>query len=411
MSSRLAAGTAVVCTLICQVAAAWAQPVVERAARRPVAVIDLSETPAGEALAKALGNELNNHLDLKPIDDQSLFAELIGAFKDEDAERLEDARKAKLSAEQQLSQFNFPTAADHAISGQDTLAYATPTPAVVAVYAELAFVLGQARLGERKPKEAATAFALTHELDPGFVPDAARYLPEVVQAFEAARSVTPGTGKIAVTGKGRVTLDGKEVGESPAWFDAPAGPHVVWLTGPDRDPRARRVIVTAGRKEQADVDDAPTGLATRVRRARIALKQAPDASARASAIQQLATLLKVGDAVVLTTVSGKTMVQIWRDRAPGFSALRERKQGEKPSGLLAPLAPPAPHKEPKIVPDPPPFKIPVVEQRWYQRTSYRAGMIATGIAIVAGIFAIRSIDRTVPFDGHVGFLTPATAGR
>ncbi|MBS1121142.1 MAG: hypothetical protein H6Q90_3370 [Deltaproteobacteria bacterium] len=398
MSSRLAARTVVVCTLICQVAIAWAQPASEAPpTRRPVAVIDLTETDAGEALAKDLGNELNNHLDLKPIDDQSLFAELLGAFKDEDADRLEDARKSRLSAQQRLSQFDFPTAAEHAIAGQDALAYATPTPAIVAVYAELSFVLGQARLGERKPDPAAAAFALTHQLDPGFTPDAARYLPEVVQAFEAARSVSAGIGKIAVTGTGRVWIDGKAVGDAPAGFDAPAGQHVVWLTGPERDPRAKRVTVIAQRKVQADIDDAPTGLATRIRRARIALKHAPDASARASAMYQIAELLKVSDAVVLTGApGGGVIVQTWRDRAPGFSALREHTRGEQPSDLLAPLAPP-PRKAPKPV-EPPPPKIPVVEKRWYQRTSYRAGMIATGVAIVAGILAIRSIDRTVSLD-------------
>ncbi len=421
MSSRLAARTAVVCTLFFQVAIAWAQPAAEDAPRRAVGVIDLTDTKEGEDLAKVLGNELNNHKQLKPIDDQSLFAELIGTVEDEDAAPLEDARKSMASAEQQLAQFSFVNAANSAIAGQDRLAHATPKPAVIAVYAELAFVLGQARLGERKPELAASAFALAHRLNPSFTPDAARYLPEIVQAFEAAKIANLGTGSIRVTGTGRVSIDGAEVGNllpppsgstvrPTATFDVIAGPHVVWLTGAERDPRAKQVNVIAQQKEQADIDDAPTGLPTRVRRARLALKLAPDASARATLMKQLATLLKVSDAIILTSMNGKTMVQTWRDRAPGFSPSRERKN-EKPIALLAPLAPPLVAKVQPKIEDPVVPKLPIVEKRWYQRRTWRAGMVATGVAVVAGFFAVRSIDRTVPLDFRPGFQTTGTAAK
>jgi len=400
MSPRLAARTAVVCILIFGTA-------IVRADRRPVAVIDLTNTAPGEALATELGNVLNNHLELKPIDDQTLFKNLLGLIVDEDAEHLTDARTFKQGAEERLAKFDFPGAAETATSGQDRLNSAAPTPAVVELYAELAFILGQARLGERSPKLAATAFRLAHQLNPKFTPNPARYLPEVVQAFDAARTAA-GIGKIDVRGSGRVFIDGKEAGTSlapggTAWFDAPTGTHVVWLTGPDRNTRGTRVTVVAQQKETASIEDAPATTATKVRRARLALKNAPDASARAAAIRELASLLKVRDAVLLTTVNDKTIVQTWRDQAPGFSALRERRT-EKPIDLLTPLAPPPPKKViPKVTE--PPIKIPIVEKSWYEKRPYQIGGSVGVVVIVSVIvYALRSWER------HIGVEDPGFGG-
>jgi hypothetical protein len=404
MSPRLAARTAALCTLIFGVVIARAdrepaKPLdASEIPRRPVAVIDLTDTAAGEDLARKLGNELNNHHDLKPVDDQQMPGALMGSVKDDDAERIDEARKSRQSAEIKLGRFDFDGAATDAVSGQDKLTYANPSPAAVVVYAELAFVLGQAKLGLRKDKEAASAFAFAHQLNPSFAPDPARYLPEVVQAFETAKAVTLALGKIQVMGNGRVWIDGTEKTE-PAWYEAPAGVHVVWLVGPERDPRARRVLVVAGQKVTAEIEDARSSDVTRVRRARVALKEAADATARAAAIHQLATLLKVKDAVLLTTSNGKTIVQTWRDQAPGFSALRELKKETTPRELLTPLAPlPIPKKVKP--PDPViPKKFVVPEEPWYRNTTYQiSGGVAGTVVIVVGILLIRSINRTVSLD-------------
>jgi hypothetical protein len=139
-----------------------------------------------------------------------------------------------------------------------------------------------------------------------------------------------------------------------------------------------------------------------VNRSRVALKHAPDAAARATAIQQLATLLKVSDAIILTSVNGKTIVQTWRDREPGFSALRERRKEDRPIDLLRPLAPPP--REPVIRPPEPPAVVHRDEKRWYQRWSYRVGIGGT-LVIGALVLVARAFDRSVTLD------TNPTVGR
>jgi hypothetical protein len=408
MSPARAASRAVVCIVIFGVVIAHA------AQRRPVAVIDLTESKAGEDLARELGNVLNNHQELRPVDDPAMPPNLMGQIVDEDADRVVTARERKQTAETELQDREFARAASTAEAGQGGLRYATPTPAVVKLYAELAFVVGHARFRERKPELAETAFRLAHELDPGFTPNAAMMLPEVATAFEAAKAATPEMGKIAVAGTGQIFIDGKEVdlvSRTRATFDVPAGTHVVWLVGPERDPRGTQVTVVARQKVEATIPDAVTTKAAKVRRARLALKAAPDSTARAGAIKHLATLLGVHDALVLTTVNSKTVVQTWRDRAPGFSALRELRPKDKPADLLVPLAPP-----PKRLVLPPkvdePGKIHIVEKPWYKRRRYVAlgGTLLTSL-VVGAILAYRSWDRQIELFENPSFTTPSVEAR
>jgi hypothetical protein len=398
MSAWLPAQAALLCTLLCTVAISHA------AERRPVAVIDLSDDPAGEKLAGDIGEALNNHAELKPIDEPTMWKVLIGTVVDEDKERIQDARKNKVAAEANLERRDFTAAAATAEAGQNLLRYSTPTPQVLSLYSELSFLLGYARLGERKPAEATVAFRLASDLDPAFMPDALRVLPEVVQAFEAAKQQKPPAGTIAVKGSGsRVYIDGKEYSRETDWYPATAGMHVVWLVGPDRDARATVVTVVASRKENASIDDAPTSKASRVRRARIALKSAPDPSARATAMTQLAALLAVRDAVILTGSNGKLIVQTWRDRAPGFSALAEYKAKGRPVDLLTSLAPPPKKDPPPRKKDPvlPPL---VVEKSWLGRHKLLiGGSTLAAIAVTAVIYGFTSWDRFLQNDSGIAF--------
>jgi hypothetical protein len=369
--------------------------------RRPVAVIELGDFERNRELAGDIGRELNNHADLKPIDDAIAPAVLVEKFEDEDFENLDRAEKAKAAADTQIAAYSFPTAAQMAESGLERLLWVTPTPKVVALYAELAFILGNARLGEKKPKEASEAFRLARAVNPAFKPDAIRYLPEVVQAFETAiRTMPPGKGKISVIGEGRVVLDGREVGDSRAeattWFDASAGPHVVWLVGPDREPRAKRVVLPAEKKEEVGFDAATLPRSKLIKRARLALKTAPDPAARAAAMQALAKLLEVNDAVLLTESNGKTIVQTWGEQIPGFSALREHKKDEKAGDLLQPLLPPKIVIPPKPPKPPKPFK-PLPDLRaWYEKPRYQiAGGVVGAIAIGIVIYSVATWKRSV----------------
>jgi hypothetical protein len=393
MSSRLAAGMAVLCTVFAGSAIA--------AERRPVAVVDLSNDKAGRDTAVDLGEALNNHAELKPIDDPSVIGDLFVMIPDEEAVKIAEARAELALAETAFEARDFPRAVTLANSGQSKLGFLAPTPAVVRQYAELAFMLAQALLGDRKPGEAAPMFRLVHQLNPEFQPNAARTFPEVIAAYEAAKKPVLETGTIAVPGEGTAFIDGKQAGIAPQWFpNIPAGLHVVWLTGPERDPRLTVVNVEANKKVEAKVDDAPTSTGTKIRRARLVLRQAPDSAARAAAMQRLATLLNVRDAVLINTVNQKLIVQTWSQKE-GFAALREIKAKDTPADLLEPLAP-----KPKIIEKvgPPIFiRIPVAPKAWYEKKRYWGlATVALGV-LVGSIVAYTSWDRRIGADPNPSF--------
>ncbi|MEJ7603308.1 MAG: hypothetical protein WKG01_35805 [Kofleriaceae bacterium] len=394
MSPRVAARMAAVCTLLIGVVIARAQPVL----KRPVAVIDLSGEPEGEKLAKKLGLALLDHPALSPVPDPALPGELMGAFVDEDADRVSRTRTDKQSAEDRLAAYQFASAASTARDAQDTLLRAHPSPSVIKLYGELAFVLGQARLGERKPSEAAAAFLLAHHLMPAFAPDPARYVPEVLQAFEGAKSAARDLAKLVIRGSGRTWVDGREVGIASAAsnpsVELAVGMHVVWMTGPGRRPEGTVVRVRAG-ENSINITDAPADDRLKVRRARATLRAAPDSTARAAAMKQLAQLLGVRDAILLTSANGLLAFQTWRDQAPGFSIVRQLK-AQRPINILEQLEPPPEADE---VNEEPTFEIPITPLVWHERPGVRVGIIVGVVSAVVGtVLLVRSIDRTVGVD-------------
>ena len=346
-------------------------------ARRPVAVIDLSNDQSVRDIANKLNELLAAHSELAPpaISDG---AALVDAPPLDDENHLQDAQRKRKTAEANLAQRNFGEAAVDAIEGQEILLHVTPRKAL-ALYADLALALGQARLGEKKDAEAREAFALTYRLDPRRTLDELHYLPEVIQLFEAARRTTPGVGLISVRGAGRVWIDGEDMGEAPGEFKASLGRHVVWLTDLLRETAGREVLVTAARPSVATIMDGPLNRPQKVVRFRLALSQAQDPALRASAMKALAEFVNVHDAILLSKVNGRILWQTWRDREPGFSEIRELGR-DNPIEILKQLAPP------KVVVDPPVvIRAPVVQPRWYERRSVQLGLAATvAAAIVSG---------------------------
>ncbi len=348
----------------------------DSAVRRSVAVIDLTNDQAVRDVANKLLERLAVHPELAPpaISDA---AALVDKLPPDDELRITQAQRKRQSAEQNLAQRNFREAAIDAVEGQELLLRVTPR-AAIALYADLALALGQSRLGEQKEAEAREAFALTHRLDPSRTLDELHYLPEVVQSFEAAKKVNPGIGTIAVRGAGRVWIDGDEVGSAPGEFKIPLGRHVVWLTGLLRDTAGKEVMVTQHRAGDATIMDGPLTRPQKVVRFRIALSQAQDSAAQASAIAELAAFIKVHDAVLLSAVNGKIVWRTWRDRAPGFSAPRELGR----EGLGEILKQLAPVKQVEVAP--PVVVIPVDSPRWYRRRPIQLGIVATVVAAVVG---------------------------
>jgi hypothetical protein len=435
MSRQPAGLAAVVCILVFGMGQALAQDPPDgdvqfppQQPRRPVAVIELGDFEGNRQLAEQLSRELNNHPDLKPIDSSLAEDALRERYEDEDAQWLKLATEYKRKAEDLVASYKFPDAASDADNGMFQLHNATPTPRVVTLSAELAFLLGTARLGERKDKLAAEAFRLARTINPEFQPDAIRYLPEVVQAFDAAVKAKPaGKGYIEVgPARGRIFLDGRavfadgrEIGFAPQTLtNVPAGLHVVWVVSPELDTRATRVAVEPDKKVKAEIEPALIDTRKKILRARLALKTAPDPAARASAMQNLARLVEVKDALLLTEANGNTIVQTWREDALGFSALREKKKDDKPGDLLVPLAPPKPiptRKDPppcppgtsRVTPTSPCTKpIVIDDRRWYEKPRYQ---IAGGVGVVllgAAIYALASWNRFFFNDQNPGFENP-----
>jgi len=380
MSPAMAARTLILCGLVVGVWQTHAEPRAEnpiRAARRPVAVIDLTNDQPIRDIAYKLLDLLAAHTELAPpaISDG---AALVDKLPPDDDIRISEARKKQQSAEQNLLLRNFREAAIDAVEGQELLLRVTPR-AALALYADLALALGQSRLGEKKDIQAREAFALTYRLDPRRTLDDLHYLPEVVQTFESAQQPSQGTGTIAVRGVGRVWIDGEEVGSAPGEFTASFGRHVVWLTGLLRDTAGKEVMVSATRSGDATILDGTLTRPQKVARFRVALSQAQDPAARASAMAALAAFVNVHDAVLLSSVNGRIIYQLWRDQEPGFSAIKDLGH-ETPAEVLRQLLPPAP----VVVPEPPVVHVPVITKRWYQRPRVQIGVAATVVAVIVG---------------------------
>ena len=402
----MAALRAFVCALIVSAGGAT----VHADVRRPVAVVnlDLSGDPAARLLADKLSAVLDAHAELKQLADGSDIVALKDRISDPDGAGLAQATPYKDDADSRLVQFDYPGAVTRTDDGESALLSVSPG-AALKLFADLEFIRGQARLAEGKPDEAGAAFALCARLDPTRTLDAARYLPEIVDAYTKAKAATPAPGSISVTGLGKVWIDGQERGQAEGGFSVPAGRHVVWLTGEERnDVGGAIVAVTAGKATEITIPESAVTQSTKVQRARIALAHAADATARAGAMNNLAKLTGVSDAVLIQVSGGKVIVQTWRagnvDRSPGFSALRERGT-ENPADLLTPLAPPK-----KIVPVEPPFvPPPIVVTKWYQRRPVQVGILAGVVAVVVGGYLLSTLGAdTTHLNPDFGVVTPTT---
>lgn len=365
---------------------AFAHPRAARAegpvTRRPVAVIDLTlgGDPRVVELARELFAALTIHGELEPLAMVSLADAnaLIGTPPDDDAPRIATALANLRAAEEQVAKFQPGAAVASARAGMAGLEEVTPS-AAAPIYAQLAFAYGQGALGTHQPAEAAWAFSLVRAITPERALDPNQYFPEVLEAFAAAKPT--GTGTIDVRGVGEIWIDGTAYASAPRAIPIGRGRHLVQLTGVDRLTRGAVVDVEAGRTVLAEIAPAPATDELRIRRARVVLAHAAGGVERASAMSQLAKLVHVGDAILLSQVDGKLMVQTWRDRAPGFTAIQER-DGRPADTLLEPLAPtplPTPPR-PTVIPLPP--EVPA----WYRDRRLQVGTaVVVVVAVVAAI--------------------------
>ncbi|MGE5182269.1 MAG: hypothetical protein ACM31C_09410 [Acidobacteriota bacterium] len=352
--------------------------------RREVAVIALTDDPGAKQLSQAIYTALLGHWALQPTARRELDAALAGEFLDEDRELLREANQQRATAGDALAQFTYDQARDAAQRGLAALTGATPTRAAP-LAADLAFVLGEALLDLHAVNDSYQMFRFVHALDPMRRVDPAAIDPDKLGAYDKAQTLRAAHYKLDVQGSGRVWIDGVDAGAAPGTFDVEAGYHLVQLVGPERVTAGKLVVVK--HDDAVAIDDRPASEQLRLQRARLALHDAPaEAVSRAGPMKQLAQLLGVHDAVLIWKANDKLWVQTWRDREPGFSALREH-GNESPGDVLAPLAPPKPPEPPHVVEAPRPLP-PVThvedEPAWYRKRWVQASVAGGVIAAVVG---------------------------
>ncbi|MEO6774690.1 MAG: hypothetical protein ABI467_17075 [Kofleriaceae bacterium] len=374
--------------------------------RRQVAVIDLSEDDQVRALSGALYQTINASDTMMVPNKRGFDNYLTGRLFDEDAEGIANAKAARTTAQTELDEADSAGAAAAAKRGQDDLAKVTPSTEVQALYADLSFLAGLAALDQGRAQEANLALALTHRLDPARQLADARYPPNTIAAFKRAIESRPQLVTIDVAvaapshGEGRVWIDFVDRGPVGSFGGIEVGDHVITIVG--------LTLVTDGAPQKVTgpttVVLAPAAATPdrEVSRARLALSRAQaqhDDAARAGAMKQLAALLGVGDAVMISKrPDGTLQWETWRDRAPGFSAPKAYTD-QQPGDILEGLGPLHRPTPPFVAP--PPFTRPpiAIEKPWYQERWIQASAAATVAAAIVGGILLATRTQHVNFSG------------
>jgi hypothetical protein len=152
------------------------------------------------------------------------------------------------------------------------------------------------------------------------------------------------------------------------------------------------------------IDASKADARTRIQRARLALSRAQargDDVARAGAMKQLAELLGVDDAVMISKrADGQLQWETWRDRAPGFSAPKIY-TNQKPEEILEALGPL--HRPRPVFTGPPPFVRPPLleEQHWYNKGWLPLSLFGTVAVVIVGGYLLSRIDPQQGFNSDV----------
>jgi hypothetical protein len=382
--------------------------------RRPVAVLDLVGDDAAGAFARILSENLVQHDQLAPLADPAIAASLIGPMLDEDNTAIEAARRALLDASDALTRFELSVAAARATAGQAELNNVEPTAAAIALYAELSFVLGQAKLADGDDAAARTSFLLTQRLAPNRVLDPTRYLPDVIAAYRQAGRAGGTSIPVQIRGQGTVAVDGVVVGTAPLDLDLGTGAHVIQLFGPARLARGSRVELTPAAPTVVVLPDARASHTVIVARMRRLVATSSDAATRMTAVAQLARLIGVAEVVIVGRGPGGLSVQAWRDHAPGAGLVHTSVGPQTASAVLADLAPdPRPNgsRDETYVGGRDGFGRDdrtmgqIETKRWYKTRWIQASMLTGALAMIAAavVLSTYSDEGSVELDPEISF--------
>lgn len=352
-----------------------------QADERPVLVIDATHG-GGAALAERLTRALGPDPALRP-GNAEVVAGLAGPTPVDDR-AVTTATTTLATARERLVRFAHGDAATLARAAQEGVAGDADRPAVRELLADLAFVEAMAIAGDSGLAAAAPTFGLVHRLSPGRKLDPARYLPEVIHAFDAAATSAGPTGMliIAAPGASEILVDGVAIGAEPVATTVAAGPHIVTARGEPIKGTGRRVLAAAGQTVRVDLISVVAPLGVRAARARDRLLAATSEVARIDAITTLLQLAGATDAIVLVDGSGTEIASRLYTERGGLGPARP--VGDDVQAVLRPLRPLPRIKPP---PDPPPVIVKPLPPAlpWYQERWAKVSLGVGATAVVVGV--------------------------
>lgn len=327
-------------------------PRVVGAAPRRIAVLNAaSDARTGARAAAALRRALLvEESDLSPLaagDLSRALEEVLPAETDSDR-ALRQAR-AQLDAVQEAMAHFEPALARRGLARAEALLLATlPDDQVVRLLAEVSFQAGLVHLSAQNRGLAVDAFRQALRLSPerGRL-DPARYPPEVIQAFEAARAPAgdPAVLEVSSTFDGvPVYLDGVRVGVTPLRVEIAPGPHYLVLAASEFLPAGRKLDAAPRERMSLVVELERLPLARRASELRRRLaRRGPEREELRRAGREVALLAGVDAVLVVRDRYGAPAVAVYERNADRLSLFRPVDgQVSRLFGLLLPAPGPAP---------------------------------------------------------------------
>ncbi|HEU5060150.1 MAG TPA: PEGA domain-containing protein, partial [Kofleriaceae bacterium] len=252
-------------------------------------------------------------------------------------------------------------------------------------------------LREQNRGLALDSFRLVHRLVPEAPPlDPARYPPEVVKAFDAARKAPGGTARLEVSSAFdgvAVFLDGERIGDTPLAREIAAGPHYLVATEPGFAGRGSRIDAVPGDRVALDLDLARLSRVERALGARMRAVAAGDRASLRRAARSVAVVAGVDAVFVIGSGEGGALTAAVYDRVGDRMSVA--RPVDRDLGKLLGLVLPAPAPGPAdLLLDLQPSG-PVA---WYQKPW---GVLSIGGAVVltvVGVVALTSLSEPAPLD-------------
>lgn len=321
-------------------------------APRRIAVLNAaSDGDAGARAAASLRQALLGEAELSPLaaGDLSRALEAPLPTESETDAALRIARMQLDAARNAIAHFEAAAARKALGSAEAQLLAVEPDERVIQLLAEVSFQAALVHLRDQNRGLAVDAFRQVLRLTPERQDlDPARYPPEVIQAFAAARRPAGEPAMLAVSATFDgvpVYIDGVRVGLTPLRTEVAAGPHYLLVVGPEFLAEGQKLDVTPRDRISLEVELDRLPLARRASEMRRRLETSNGARREKlrRAGREVALLAGVDAVLVVGDGPGMPSVAVYERNADRLSLFRPVDgQARKLFGLLLPAPPPGP---------------------------------------------------------------------